>query len=123
MLVGGLPTHREDHAQVVADVALEMVQALNHLNQMNGTELAMRIGIHTGPVVAGVIGKIKFTYDLWGDTVNVASRMESSGAPGKVHLSEQTQSALGKDFILEERGMVECKGLGQVKTFFLTGRN
>ncbi len=123
MLVGGLPTHREDHAQVVADVALEMVQALNHLNQVNGTELAMRIGIHTGPVVAGVIGKIKFTYDLWGDTVNVASRMESSGAPGKVHLSEQTQSALGKDFILEERGMVECKGLGQVKTFFLTGRN
>jgi class 3 adenylate cyclase len=123
MLVGGLPTHRDDHAQVVADVALEMVQALNHLNQMNGTELAMRIGIHTGPVVAGVIGKIKFTYDLWGDTVNVASRMESSGAPGKVHLSEQTQSALGKDFILEERGMVECKGLGQVKTFFLTGRN
>jgi len=123
MLVGGLPTHREDHAQVVADVALEMVQALNHINQVNGTELAMRIGIHTGPVVAGVIGKIKFTYDLWGDTVNVASRMESSGAPGKVHLSEQTQSALGKDFILEERGMVECKGLGQVKTFFLTGRN
>ena len=123
MLVGGLPTHREDHAQVVADVAIEMVQALNHLNQVNGTELAMRIGIHTGPVVAGVIGKIKFTYDLWGDTVNVASRMESSGAPGKVHLSEQTQSALGKDFILEERGMVECKGLGQVKTFFLTGRN
>jgi class 3 adenylate cyclase len=123
MLVGGLPTHRDDHAQVVADVALEMVQALNHINQVNGTELAMRIGIHTGPVVAGVIGKIKFTYDLWGDTVNVASRMESSGAPGKVHLSEQTQSALGKDFILEERGMVECKGLGQVKTFFLTGRN
>jgi adenylate cyclase len=122
MMVGGLPTHRDDHAHAVADSALEMLQALNQLNQKNGTELKMRMGIHSGPVVAGVIGKIKFTYDLWGDTVNVASRMESSGMPGRINLSEQTRAILGDQFSLEERGFVECKGLGQVKTFFLNGR-
>jgi class 3 adenylate cyclase len=122
MMVGGLPNHRDDHAHVVADAAIEMVEALKRINEKNGTELAMRIGIHSGPVVAGVIGKIKFTYDLWGDTVNVASRMESSGMPGRIHLSEQTRATLDSHFILEERGMVECKGLGQVKTFFLNGR-
>jgi len=121
MLVGGLPNHRADHARVVAAAGLEMFEALNNLNATHGTELAMRVGIHSGPVVAGVIGKIKFTYDLWGDTVNIASRMESSGVPGTIHLSEQTREALGSNFQLEERGFTECKGIGRIKTFFLKG--
>ena len=122
MLVGGLPTNRDDHAEAVADAAMEMVAALEKINATNATELQMRVGIHTGPVVAGVIGKIKFTYDLWGDTVNIASRMESSGLPGRIHVSEQTAQALHGKFALEDRGFVECKGLGQVQTYFVNGR-
>jgi adenylate cyclase len=123
MVVGGLPDYREDHARALANAALEMIQVLERINKKRGTDLAMRIGIHSGPVVAGVIGKIKLTYDLWGDTVNVASRMESTGIPGRIHISEQTRDELVSHFDLEERGMVECKGLGQVKTFFLKGRS
>ena len=122
MLAGGIPLQRDDHAQAVADVALQMITALDRMNAANGTDLKMRIGINTGPIVAGVIGKRKFTYDLWGDTVNVASRMESSGLPGEIHVSENTYQALKDDFVLVERGIIQCKGIGDVKTFFLKER-
>ncbi len=122
MLAGGIPLHRADHAQAVADIALEMIQALAALNAEKGTHLRVRIGINTGPIVAGVIGKRKFTYDLWGDTVNLASRMESSGVPGLVHVSESTHEALKAEFDLEERGITQVKGVGEVRTYFLKGR-
>ncbi len=119
MLVGGLPEARDDHAAAVVETGLDMVAAMDRFNQSRNTELKMRIGIHSGPVVAGVIGKHKFTYDIWGNTVNVASRMESSGSPGRVHISAQTADLLGPSFVLESRGLVEAKGLGEVATFFV----
>ncbi|MFM7817823.1 MAG: adenylate/guanylate cyclase domain-containing protein [Verrucomicrobiota bacterium] len=122
MLAGGIPLHRADHAQAVADIALEMIHTLASLNAEKGTHLRVRIGINTGPIVAGVIGKRKFTYDLWGDTVNLASRMESSGVPGLVHVSESTFEALKAEFDLEERGITQVKGIGEVRTYFLRGR-
>ena len=121
MLVGGLPEARDDHAKAVVSTALLMLEAMDRFNEANNTELMMRIGIHSGPVVAGVIGKHKFTYDLWGNTVNVSSRMESSGTPGRVHISAQTAELLGDDFVLESRGLVQAKGLGEVATFYVNG--
>jgi adenylate cyclase len=123
MLVGGLPEARDDHAAIVVEAALGMMAAMERFNQVRDTELQMRIGVHSGPVVAGVIGKHKFTYDIWGNTVNVASRMESSGSPGRVHISAQTADLLDSSFVLESRGMVKAKGLGEVATFFVTGHH
>ncbi len=82
----------------------------------------MRIGIHTGPAVAGVIGRKKFIYDLWGDTVNTASRMESHGAPGEIHVTDATRAALGDEWLLQERGVSEIKGKGPMRTWWLKGR-
>lgn len=122
LVVGGLPEPSPDQAEVVAAMALEMLAATADLNRERGTSFAIRIGLNTGPVVAGVIGRKKFTYDLWGATVNLASRMQSSGLPNQVHLSEGTRRLLRDKFHLTERGTVVCKGLGEVRSYLLEGK-
>ncbi|WP_217884320.1 adenylate/guanylate cyclase domain-containing protein [Thioflexithrix psekupsensis] len=121
MLVGGLPTPRADHAQAVAAMALDMFTAIEELNHKNRSNFKIRVGIHTGPVVAGVIGKNKFNYDLWGDAVNIASRMESHGIPGQIQISESTYQRVKNHFILEKRGIIEVKGKGEMVTYLLLG--
>lgn len=122
MLVGGLPTPRPDHAEAVADMAIDMFDAIERLNRQHSENFAIRVGIHTGPVVAGVIGKNKFNYDLWGETVNIASRMESHGVPGKAQVSNATHAKIKDKFRLEYRGPIEVKGKGLMVTHFLSGR-
>lgn len=118
MAAAGLPGTAPDHARAAADLALAMRSAV----ETAGPPWQIRIGLHSGPVVAGVIGTSKFVYDLWGDAVNVASRLETSAPPGRIQVSEQVTRALGDDFELEPRGDVELKGKGATKTFFLIGR-
>ena len=119
MLVGGVPEPRTDHAVAVVQVGFGMLEAMERINRQHGTQLQIRIGINSGPVVAGVIGMHKFTYDLWGNTVNVASRMESTGTPGRIHVSPSTARHLGQHFELQARGAVSVKGIGEVETFFV----
>ncbi|MCX7633593.1 MAG: ammonium transporter [Turneriella sp.] len=122
MVVGGLPDPIANHAEAVADFALDCMEQLKRFKLKTGDGLTMRVGINTGPVVAGVIGKKKFIYDIWGDAVNLASRMESNGIPGTIQVSEETAKRLGNRFILEERGVIEVKGRGRIKSFLLKGR-
>jgi class 3 adenylate cyclase len=122
MVVGGLPTPRADHASAIAELALGMLQ---HIEARRGgllTPVQLRIGINSGPVVAGIIGRSKFTYDLWGDTVNLASRMESLSLPGRIQVSESVYRALAGAYSFEPRGEAEIKGRGRMPTWFLTGR-
>lgn len=119
MVVGGLPIWRPDHASAVAKMALEMRDSVARLR---GGQLKVRIGMHSGPVVAGVIGTAKFSYDLWGDTVNTASRMESHGLPGLIHITESCRRELGDEWEIEPRGNIEVKGKGPMQTFWLKGR-
>ena len=121
MIAGGLPEPRTDHAEAVAGMALAMLEVVREFGAKSGTELAVRIGIHTGPVVAGVIGKRKFIYDLWGDTVNTASRMESHGMPNAIQLSDATHRALVGKYQMRERGTIEVKGKGAMRTWLLAG--
>jgi len=119
MVVAGIPQPVADHATAIAHMATDMVNGLEAYAKRTGSELGIRIGIHTGSVVAGVIGTKKFIYDLWGDTVNTASRMESTGVPGRVQVSEATYLLLKDQFELEERGEIEVKGKGKMRTYLL----
>jgi adenylate cyclase len=116
MAVGGLPMPMDNHAEAVANAALEMLEKFPELTNGN---LHLRIGIHTGPVVAGVIGKNKFIYDLWGDTVNIASRMQSHGQAGSIQVSAKTYEYLKDKFVLNPRGEIEIKGKGAMQTYLL----
>jgi class 3 adenylate cyclase len=123
MVAGGLPERRPDHAQAVAEMALAIRDEVARHTDPSGQPLQVRIGIDTGPVVAGVIGRDKFIYDLWGDTVNTASRMESHGVPGCIQVTARTYQRLRDAYRFERRGPIAVKGKGEMVTWFLLGKN
>ncbi len=122
MVVGGLPVPCADAIFAVAQMALDMQEELAQFNQKNDQTFELRIGIHIGPAIAGVIGMSKFIYDLWGDTVNTASRMESSGIPGKIQVTEAVYKRLKQRFEFEQRGLISVKGKGEMLTYWLVGK-
>jgi class 3 adenylate cyclase len=119
MVAAGVPDARADHTEAIARMALGMREELERVNRLTGQSLRIRIGIHSGPVVAGVIGKRKFIYDMWGDTVNTASRMESSGVPQEIQVTRRVYDQLVGKFDLEARGTIAVKGKGEMETYLL----
>jgi class 3 adenylate cyclase len=122
MVVAGIPHPVADHATAITHMAVDMIAAIEAYAKRHDTHLTIRVGIHTGSVVAGVIGTKKFIYDLWGDTVNTASRMESHGMPGKIHVSEATYLLLADTFDFEKRPPIDVKGKGAMQTYFVLGQ-
>ncbi|MGI8460972.1 MAG: adenylate/guanylate cyclase domain-containing protein [Solirubrobacterales bacterium] len=121
MAAAGVPVRRDDHAEAVASLALAMQPEVESCSEVLEHELRLRIGIDSGPVVAGVIGRSKFIYDLWGDTVNTASRMESHSLPGAIQVTERARDRLTGRFDLRHRGMIEIKGKGRMASYLLVG--
>lgn len=122
MVASGLPIPRPNHLEALVEMALEMQAVMQTFRRNGMCSLDLRIGINTGPVIAGIIGFKKFSYDLWGDTVNVASRMESSGCPGRIQVTEEIHQKLRDRYIFEERGSISVKGRGEMVVYFLMGR-
>ena len=119
MAVCGLPHETEDHVGRALQMSLAMLQVVRDYNAEHGLNLAIRVGVHHGPVVAGIIGKSKFIYDLWGDTVNTAARMQSTGVPGRVHVTADVRTTLADRHTFEARGTVQVKGKGEMQTFLV----
>ena len=124
MVVGGVPNQTDQHSALVADFALDALEILKKYNSEADSDISVRIGINTGSVIAGVIGKRKFAYDLWGNAVNVASRMESTGASNRIQITDSTYKLLLKSnkFVMKKRGIVKVKGKGEMITYWLQRR-
>ena len=122
MVVGGLPLPTNDHAEAIAEMALQMQESIKKFKRDDGSQFSLRIGIHTGQAIAGVIGTKKFIYDLWGDTVNVASRMESQGVAGCIHVTEATYQLLKDKYQFNSQREIDIKGKGRMVTYLLTGK-
>lgn len=116
MMASGVPIPRADHTQALANMALDMLKYTESLSVQNGTRIDFRIGINSGSLVAGEIGKKNFHYALWGDTVNTASRMESHGVPGKIQVTKDTYWILKEEYIFELRGKIDVKGKGKIES-------
>ena len=121
MVAAGVPTPRPDHARALALVGLDMLAAMREHEELAALGLELRIGINSGPVVAGVIGRKRFLYDLWGDAVNTASRMESHGAAGRIQITRATYELLADEFVCEPRGTIVVKGKGEIEVWYLVG--
>ena len=121
MVAAGVPTPRPDHARALALMALDMLEAMRSDDDVGHLGLDLRVGINSGPVVAGVIGRKRFLYDLWGDAVNTASRMESHGMPGRIQITGATYELLGDEFECEPRGTIAVKGKGEIEAWYLIG--